>query len=146
MSTKKQREELKSALSSWVFEGIANEWTTTELLEAVAKDWHKIVKTYTPSSLKELSAWQGTVLDMLGVGTSREIADKQREADAALILWSTADMPPASVTRALVQELAGEILAGVAVRRGTDVNDTNAVVLGSPGSTGIPTVPITIIQ
>ena len=143
MTTKKQRAELESALTEWLFEGIADEWTTTELLEAAAKDWDRVVGAYTPAALRGLVEWQGTVLGLVGVGTGREAADKQRQADAGLILWSTADMPEHSVVRALVQELAAEMLAGVSVRRGNDVHSVTPVVVGGTFN-GDDTLAITI--
>lgn len=142
MTTKKQRAELETALGEWVFDGIANEWSTTEILVQVAKDWRKVVgagkaTSTTGADLKGLSEWQGTVLDLLGVGTGREAADKQRQADAGLILWSTADMPEHSVVRALVQELAEEILSGVSTRRGVDVDAVEpAITFGYSGRDG----------
>lgn len=140
---KKQRKELESALASWVFEGIADEWTTEEILSAVAKDWQKVVGTYTPAALRDFVSWQATVLDLIGVGTNREAADKQRQADAGLILWSTADMPEHSVVRALVTELADEMLRGVSTRRGNDVDSVSPVVVGGTFN-GDDTLAITI--
>lgn len=145
MTTKKQYAELESALSEWIFEGIADEWTTVEILEAAAKDWNKVVGAYTPAALKGLVEWQGTVLGLAGVGTGREAMDKQRQADAGLVLWSTADMPEHSVVRALVQELADEILRGVSTRRGNDVEATTPIVPSPAGGTGLDTVAITVV-
>ena len=145
MTNKKQRTELESALAGWLFEGIADEWTTAELLEAVSKDWDRVVGAYTPAALRDFVAWQATVLDLVGVGTGREAADKQRQADAGLILWSTADMPEHSVVRALVQELADEVLRGVSTRRGNDVEATTPVVPSPAGGMGLDTVAITTV-
>ena len=145
MTTKKQQAELESALVGWLFEGIADEWTTVEILAAVAKDWNKVVGAYTPAALKGLVEWQGTVLELVGVGTNREAMDKQRQADAGLVLWSTADMPEHSVVRALVQELAQEMLAGVSTRRGNDVESVAPVVPSPAGGMGFDTVAITVV-
>ena len=145
MTTKKQREELESALSEWLFDGIANEFNTAEILEAVAKDWNKVVGKYTPAALRDLSEWQGTVLGLAGLGTNREVADKQRQADAGLILWATADMPEHSIVRAMVQNLAEEILSGVATRRGVDAEATDpAITFGYAGANG--TVSVVAVQ
>ena len=148
MTTKKQRAELESALTEWLFEGIADEWTTAEILLAVTKDWRNIVgggsiTNARGADLEGLAKWQATVLDLVGVGTNREAADKQRQADAGLILWSTADMPEHSVVRALVQELADEVLRGVSTRRGNDVESVTPVVVGGTFN-GDDTLAITL--
>lgn len=144
MTNKKQRAELEAALGSWLFDGIANEWTTTEILSAVANDWQKAVGTYTPASLRDLTSWQGTVLGLVGVGTGAELADKQREADAALLLWSSADMPEHSAVGALIRELADEILQGTAKRRGESGIAVQEAIFESVPSTVTVSIPGTL--
>lgn len=136
MTTKKQREELKTALSGWVFEGIAHDWSTTDILLQVHRDWQDIVGDASGvRGARELSEWQGKVLDLLAVGTQSEVAKKQREADASLLLWATTEFPEGSIAASFVRHLAEELVAGTAVKRGvgTDTGEI-AVFKNNPSS------------
>lgn len=124
MTTKKQRAELESALAKWVFEGIAEEWSTSEILSAVATDWHKVVGTYTPASLRELTSWQGQVLDLVGLGLGWEIRADQKVKDAGLLMKAIEGAGQDSIIGALVVEVAEDIL------RGSSVSRTDLAVVG----------------
>ena len=117
MATKKQRAELEKALSSWVFEGIASEWSTAEILHRVAQDWQKAVGTYTPASLRELTSWQGQVLDLVGLGQGWEIRADQKVKDAALLMKAIQGAGEESIIGALVVSIAEDILRGSSVSR-----------------------------
>lgn len=117
MTTKKQRAELESALSSWVFEGIASEWSTAEILHRTAQDWQKVVGTYTPASLRELTSWQGQVLDLVGLGQGWEIRADQKVKDAALLMKAIQGAGEESIIGALVVSIAEDILRGSSVSR-----------------------------
>lgn len=118
MTNKKQREELVNALSEWVFEGIAHDWSTSAILLQVHRDWQDIVGDAAGiKGARELSEWQGQVLDLLAVGTGTEIAAKQRQKDAEMLLWATTEIPENSVIGSFVRGLAEDVLRGEAKRR-----------------------------
>lgn len=112
MTTKKQQKELEAELSEWVFEGLANSWSTTEILERVTSDWKKVVGL--PSTLrgfKDLAEWQGSVLALVGLGLGWEIAEQQRLRSAGIVLSSFAGAGEGSVLNMFGIEVAEDVLA-----------------------------------
>ena len=119
MTNKKQRADLEAALGEWIFEGIANEWTTAEILERVGLDWNKAVGTYTPASLRELTSWQAKVLDLVGLGLGWEIRADQKVKDAAVMMKAIegVDEDSGSIFSALVLTVVEDVLRGTSVNR-----------------------------
>lgn len=117
MTNKKQRAELEAALSEWIFDGIANEWTTAEILERVGLDWNKAVGTYTPASLRELTSWQAKVLELVGLGQGWEIRADQKVKDAGIMMKAIEDTDGSSIFSALVLSVVEDVLSGTSVNR-----------------------------
>lgn len=119
MTNKKQRAELEAALGGWIFDGIANEWTTAEILERVGLDWNSVVGTYTPASLRELTSWQAKVLDLVGLGQGWEIRADQKVKDAGIMMKAIegTDADGTSIFSALVLSVVEDVLRGTSVNR-----------------------------
>lgn len=117
MTNKKQRADLEAALGEWIFDGIANSWSTAEILERTGLDWNKAVGTYTPASLRELTSWQAKVLDLVGLGLGWEIRADQKVKDAAVLMKAIEDVDSTSVFSALVLTVVEDVLRGTSVNR-----------------------------
>lgn len=73
MVTKKQKAELEKALGTWIFDSIWSDWSTKEILSAVAKDWRTVVGT---SNLRGLPEWSADVLELCGLGVRWEVRQR----------------------------------------------------------------------
>lgn len=111
MTTKKQQSELEAAVGEWVFEGLANSWTTTEILDRTVQDWKKVVGL--PSTLrgfKDLAEWQGQVLELVGLGLGWEVAEKQRVRSAGIVMSAFSGAGPDSIMSLFGVSVAEDVL------------------------------------
>lgn len=106
--TKKQREELTVATAKWAFEDLGN----LSVMENIRKDWISVLGKDKGSVLStDFIKWCVDVMDVLGVGTCREIAEQQRVRSANIILRSFSGAEDYSVMAALGDSIAVDVLA-----------------------------------
>lgn len=118
MTTKKQQSELEAAVGEWVFEGLANSWTTTEILDRTVQDWKKVVGLpSTSKGFKDLAEWQGKVLELVGLGLGWEVAEKQRIRSAGIVLGAFSGAGPDSVMSSFGSAVAMDVLQDTLVGR-----------------------------
>ena len=111
MTTKKQRTELEEAVSKWVFEGLADTWSTPEILVQVAKDWRGVVGIpSTPKAFAELAEWQGIVLGLVGLRTSWEAMEQQRVRSAGIVLSAFSGAGEENILALMGVQIAQDIL------------------------------------
>ena len=127
MTTKKQQKELEAAVGEWVFDGLANSWSTCEILDRVVLDWKKVVGLpTTPKGFRELAEWQSKVLELVGLGLGWEVAEKQRVRSAGIVLSAFSGAGEESIMSLFGVSVAEDVLQDVFTGREELVRDASS--------------------